>query len=152
MGKLYVFMAELNGYGALLCVADLLVGILISQVLRLRGVADNVQVVCAALWFFNPFTFAVATRGNCEALVCVVILWILKCLMTGMFNSCKADYLIDFIRFGGHCVKPSVDLLVSPCCGVFVVRAAGSGRNLVWSGGSLPHLSSHIRPSHHLLS
>ncbi|XP_024403384.1 GPI mannosyltransferase 1 [Physcomitrium patens] len=67
----------------LFAAADLLVGILISQVLRLRGVADNVQVVCAALWFFNPFTFAVATRGNCEALVCVVILWILKCLMTG---------------------------------------------------------------------
>lgn len=63
--------------------ADLLVGLLISQVLKLRGVAENVQVVCAALWLFNPFTFAVATRGNCEALVCAVILWILKCLMTG---------------------------------------------------------------------
>jgi phosphatidylinositol glycan class M len=63
--------------------ADLLVGHLIGQVLQQRRVTGNVQVACMALWFFNPFTFAVATRGNCEALVCVVIIWVLMCLMAG---------------------------------------------------------------------
>lgn len=68
-------------------VADLVVAHLIRQLLKLRGVASNVQLVCAALWLFNPFTFAVATRGNCEALVCAVLLWMLICLMTGMCFS-----------------------------------------------------------------
>lgn len=71
-------------WGKLLFAAgDLLVGLLISQVLKLRAVTANAQVACAALWLFNPYTFAIATRGSCEALVCAIILWILQCLMTG---------------------------------------------------------------------
>lgn len=64
--------------------------------------------------------------------------------MIGMFNFCKVDYLIDFIRFGGYCVKFFVDLLVSFCCGVFVVRVVGLGCNLVWSGGLFLYLFSYI--------
>lgn len=33
-----------------------------------------------ALWLFNPFTFSIATRGNCESLVCALLLTIVSCL------------------------------------------------------------------------
>ncbi|CAA3025507.1 GPI mannosyltransferase 1 [Olea europaea subsp. europaea] len=33
------------------------------------------------VWLFNPFTFTIGTRGNCEPIVCAMILWIIICLM-----------------------------------------------------------------------
>ncbi|XVF20592.1 hypothetical protein REPUB_Repub12eG0013700 [Reevesia pubescens] len=33
------------------------------------------------IWLFNPFTFTIGTRGNCEPIVCAMILWIIICLM-----------------------------------------------------------------------
>jgi hypothetical protein len=84
-----------EGEGGLCSDADLLVGHLIGQVLQQRRVAGNVQVACMALWFFNPFTFAVATRGNCEALVCVVIIWVLMCLMAGSYCFLEQLHLIS---------------------------------------------------------
>lgn len=63
--------------------ADLLVGHLIYYILRLRGLPEKQCTFCVAVWLFNPFTFTIATRGNCEPLVCAMILWILICLMRG---------------------------------------------------------------------
>eukprot|EP01018_Ginkgo_biloba_P007914 Gb_35994 [translate_table: standard] len=63
--------------------ADLLVGHLIYYALKLRGVPEKQCTFCMAAWLFNPFTFTVATRGNCEPVVCAMILWILICLMRG---------------------------------------------------------------------
>ncbi|CAM6125279.1 unnamed protein product [Calypogeia fissa] len=63
--------------------ADLVVAHMICKVLKLRKLSERHCAICAAAWLFNPFTFAVGTRGNCEALVCAGILWLLICLMTG---------------------------------------------------------------------
>ncbi|BBN20063.1 GPI mannosyltransferase 1 subunit M [Marchantia polymorpha subsp. ruderalis] len=63
--------------------ADLIVALLIRKILNLRGVSERQCFISAATWLFNPFTFTVGTRGNCEALVCAMILWLLLCIMSG---------------------------------------------------------------------
>ncbi|XP_021731062.1 GPI mannosyltransferase 1-like [Chenopodium quinoa] len=63
--------------------ADLLVGYFIRSILKLRGVPEKICTYCMMAWLFNPFTFTIGTRGNCEPLVCAVILWIITCIMRG---------------------------------------------------------------------
>ncbi|XP_022847419.1 GPI mannosyltransferase 1-like isoform X2 [Olea europaea var. sylvestris] len=61
--------------------SDLLVGLLIHTILKLRGVPEKLCTSSLMVWLFNPFTFTIGTRGNCEPIVCAVILWIILCLM-----------------------------------------------------------------------
>lgn len=63
--------------------SDLLVGVLICKILKLRGVPENLSTYSVMVWLFNPFTFTIGTRGNCEPIVCAIILWIIICLMNG---------------------------------------------------------------------
>ncbi|PWA74722.1 mannosyltransferase family protein [Artemisia annua] len=62
---------------------DLLVGYFIRTILKLRGVPENLSIYSVIVWLFNPFTFTIGTRGNCEPIVCAIILWIIICLMRG---------------------------------------------------------------------
>ncbi|PWA94493.1 mannosyltransferase family protein [Artemisia annua] len=64
-------------------VSDLLVGYFIRTILKLRGVPENLSIYSVIVWLFNPFTFTIGTRGNCEPIVCAIILWIIICLMRG---------------------------------------------------------------------
>ncbi|KAJ8545698.1 hypothetical protein K7X08_018281 [Anisodus acutangulus] len=63
--------------------SDLLVGFLINTILKLRGVPDKLCTYSVMVWLLNPFTFTIGTRGNCEPIICVIILWIIICLMKG---------------------------------------------------------------------
>lgn len=63
--------------------ADLLVGWFIQVILRLRGVPDSLSTYYVMMWLFNPFTFTIGTRGNCEPVVCAMVLWFIICLMKG---------------------------------------------------------------------
>lgn len=72
--------------------ADLLAGHFIHQLLRLQNVPEIMSCLCTALWLFNPFTFTVATRGNCEAIVCCMILRIIYCLLAGHVVEAAAWY------------------------------------------------------------
>ncbi|KAI3922574.1 hypothetical protein MKX01_006263 [Papaver californicum] len=63
--------------------SDLLVGILIRSILKLREVPEKTCLSSVALWLFNPFTFTIGTRGNCEPMVCAIVLWIIYGLMNG---------------------------------------------------------------------
>ncbi|CAK9151229.1 unnamed protein product [Ilex paraguariensis] len=63
--------------------SDLLVGLLIHTILKLRGVPQSISTYCAMVWLVNPFTFTIGTRGNCEPVVCAMVLWIIVCLMNG---------------------------------------------------------------------
>ncbi|KAF6135620.1 hypothetical protein GIB67_028191 [Kingdonia uniflora] len=66
--------------------SDLLVGIFIRSILKLRGVPESLCFSSVVVWLFNPFTFTIGTRGNCEPIVCAVILWIVICLMNGGYQ------------------------------------------------------------------
>ncbi|XP_022027734.1 GPI mannosyltransferase 1 isoform X1 [Helianthus annuus] len=62
---------------------DLLVGYFIRTILKLRGVPENLTIYSVLVWLFNPFTFTIGTRGNCEPIICAIILWIIICIMRG---------------------------------------------------------------------
>ncbi|CAH9059596.1 unnamed protein product [Cuscuta europaea] len=63
--------------------SDLLVGFLIHKILKLRAVPERLVSYSVMVWLFNPFTFTIGTRGNCEPIVCAILLWIIICLMKG---------------------------------------------------------------------
>ncbi|KAM7524022.1 hypothetical protein LguiA_013924 [Lonicera macranthoides] len=63
--------------------SDLLVGLFIRKILKLRGVPENLCTYSVMVWLFNPFTFTIGTRGNCEPIACAMVLWIIICLMNG---------------------------------------------------------------------
>ncbi|KAF9621758.1 hypothetical protein IFM89_027612 [Coptis chinensis] len=48
--------------------SDLLVGLFIRIILKLRGVPENLCLISMGVWLFNPFTFTIGTRGNCKVL------------------------------------------------------------------------------------
>ncbi|PIA38507.1 hypothetical protein AQUCO_02700008v1 [Aquilegia coerulea] len=61
----------------------ILVGLFIRNILKLRGVPENLCLISMGAWLFNPFTFTIGTRGNCEPIVCAIVLWIIICIMNG---------------------------------------------------------------------
>ncbi|XVF31666.1 hypothetical protein REPUB_Repub17cG0011200 [Reevesia pubescens] len=63
--------------------SDLLVGLFIRIILKQRKVPEHLCTYSVLIWLFNPFTFTIGTRGNCEPIVCAMILWIVICLMNG---------------------------------------------------------------------
>jgi phosphatidylinositol glycan class M len=65
----------------LFSIGDLCVGGLAYQTLRQRGCASGPAAKYTALWLFNPFTVPIGTRGNCEALVSALLLFVLHSLM-----------------------------------------------------------------------
>lgn len=69
------------------CFADLLVGFFMYSILKLRKVPESLCLYAVAAWFFNPFTFTIGTRGNCEPIVCSMVLWIIISLMNGVSSA-----------------------------------------------------------------
>ncbi|CAN6688200.1 unnamed protein product [Malus baccata var. baccata] len=67
--------------------ADLLVGLFTRIILKLRGVPEKLSMISVIVWLFNPFTFTIGTRGNCEPIVCALVLWVFICLMNGALHS-----------------------------------------------------------------
>lgn len=63
--------------------SDLLVGLFIHTILKLRKVPESLCTYSVMAWLLNPFTFTIGTRGNCEPIVCAMVLWIIICLMNG---------------------------------------------------------------------
>ncbi|GLT64957.1 hypothetical protein SLA2020_374160 [Shorea laevis] len=75
--------------------ADLLVGFFIRVILKQRKVPEDLCTYAVMVWLLNPFTFTIGTRGNCEPIVCAMILWIIICLMKG--NILQAAFWYGFV-------------------------------------------------------
>lgn len=73
--------------------ADLLVGVFIYTILKKCSVPKTTCTYSVMAWLLNPFTFTIGTRGNCEPVVCAIILWIIICLMNGMFSPWNSFFL-----------------------------------------------------------
>lgn len=60
---------------------DLGVGLLIHQILSLRGVAKSKVTFSVSLWLLNPLTATVSSRGNAESILAVLVLLTLYFVM-----------------------------------------------------------------------
>ncbi|KAH7849829.1 hypothetical protein Vadar_023594 [Vaccinium darrowii] len=63
--------------------SDLLVGLFIYNILKLRKVPEILCTYAVMSWLFNPFTFTIGTHGNFEPIVCAMVFWIIICLRNG---------------------------------------------------------------------
>lgn len=90
---LLAFLLTLNHYlfysfGKVVFVCcDLCVGLLVHQILRLRGVQRCKVTFSVSLWLLNPLTATVSSRGNAESIVAVLV------LLTFYLVICKKLYL-----------------------------------------------------------
>ncbi|KAL7104305.1 hypothetical protein ACP275_08G235500 [Erythranthe tilingii] len=95
--------------------SDLLVGSLIHRILKLRGVPEKLRTYSTMVWLFNPFTITIGTRGNCEPIVCSMILWILLCLMKDHFVQAAFWYgLVVHLRIYPIIYALPIILLLDP--------------------------------------
>eukprot|EP00038_Savillea_parva_P031612 m.88624 g.88624 ORF g.88624 m.88624 type:complete len:438 (-) comp9767_c0_seq4:51-1364(-) len=129
---------------ALLCVADLLVGVLIWKLVKGHSLRHPPQaghavhrawpVLAAAMWLFNPLTVAVSTRGNVEAVVATAVLTALYCLQTNRF----------FVA--GMAYGAAVHLKLYPIIyAIPTVLALDDGR--AWGGSMRHRLKALLTPS-----
>ncbi|KAJ0390229.1 hypothetical protein ATCC90586_011330 [Pythium insidiosum] len=69
-------------FGKLVFVAaDLLVGWLLVDLLRLRGLSSQAAVRYACVWLFHPFSINISTRGNADSIVVLLVLLSLVLIM-----------------------------------------------------------------------
>lgn len=54
--------------------ADLLIGVLIQRILRLRGMSESRAVKFNAIWLLNPIVANISTRGNAESVIGAMVL------------------------------------------------------------------------------
>ncbi|KAA3471995.1 protein ROOT PRIMORDIUM DEFECTIVE 1 [Gossypium australe] len=58
----------------IVCSVRLVCWLFILIILKQRKVPDNLCTYSMLIWLFNPFTFTIGTRGNCEPIVGAMIL------------------------------------------------------------------------------
>ncbi|ETI45632.1 hypothetical protein, variant [Phytophthora nicotianae CJ01A1] len=69
-------------FGKLLFVGcDILVGYILYQILRLRGLPDASAVNYCCVWLFHPFSVNISTRGNADAIVVLLVMLSLLLVM-----------------------------------------------------------------------
>ncbi|KAI9111274.1 hypothetical protein K1719_017686 [Acacia pycnantha] len=97
--------------------SDILVGYFIHYVLKKRKVPENLCNYCVMIWLFNPFTFTIGTRGNCEPIVCALVLWIIICLMNGNVVQSAFWYgLVVHFRIYPIIYSIPILLVLDPSC------------------------------------
>ena len=92
-----IYLHEMFGK-ALFVLADVLIGLLIYMLLRLRSASEGsalkyswcvalsgwlrLSLTACSVWLFHPFSINVSTRGNADAVIGLLVLWSLYLLLT----------------------------------------------------------------------
>ena len=76
----------------LFILCDLLVGLIINEILRLKGVKRHSRLLSVSVWLLNPLTATVSARGNAESFLAVLVLLSLLCLLRGRVTLSAVTY------------------------------------------------------------
>ncbi|XP_072306672.1 GPI mannosyltransferase 1 [Eucyclogobius newberryi] len=75
--NIYLFMS----FGKILFIlCDVLSGLLIYKILRLRGLSSETSLCVSSLWLLNPLPMGVSSRGNAESILAALVLGTLLCM------------------------------------------------------------------------
>ncbi|KAL0273702.1 UNVERIFIED_CONTAM: hypothetical protein PYX00_006321 [Menopon gallinae] len=53
---------------------DVLISILIYALVKFQGYSDRASQICSFTWIFNPLSIIIATRGNSDSIIALVVL------------------------------------------------------------------------------
>lgn len=67
----------------LFAAGDILAGWLIHTLTQMQKASHATSMWSVAAWLYNPFTVSISTRGSCDVLVVIVLLYVLKGLLCG---------------------------------------------------------------------
>lgn len=99
---------------ALFSACDILAGYLITQVVAHQGFRPAAATAAAAVWLYNPWTLTISTRGSCDVLVAVMLLWMLVCLQRGhAFSTALAFGVAVHFRIFPAVLLPSTLLYLA---------------------------------------
>ena len=89
-------------FGKLVFVAaDLGVAVLLHRILQQRGVARPRCSLYSAAFVLNPLVINVSTRGNADALVCLLVVSVLHEALAHRWKTCAAMYVqVHVARLG----------------------------------------------------
>ena len=71
---------------------DVLCGVLIREILLMRGVNNHYSLLCSSIWLLNPVTATVSSRGNAEPLITGLILLTIYLLMLKCTIAAAVSY------------------------------------------------------------
>ncbi|KAG0342835.1 hypothetical protein BG000_000598 [Podila horticola] len=91
--------------------ADLLTGVLIQKILRLRGMSESRAVKFNALWLLNPMVANISTRGNAESVIGAMVLGSFYLVMTRRIRWGAFLYGLS-VHFKTYPIIYSIALLV----------------------------------------
>lgn len=76
----------------LFSLGDILVAWLLMTILRQQHATEKQVSAALIAWLYNPFTFTISTRGSCDVLVVILLLWVLLCLHKGYATTAAVVY------------------------------------------------------------
>lgn len=84
---------------------DILVAVLIKRILTLQKCNEKLQLICAFIWLYNPFTIVISTRGNADSLAVLLVMQTLylflqdRLVLAGLVHALSIHFRLYPVMF-----------------------------------------------------